>query len=153
MFPTLCKVEKSDSLVRIKDLYPYIEKAFTSIEVGKFELKEANLEMVQQFGNQKGAISIDTASVRLYNVKINAQSKLKENIFLNTRQIEIDLDSIHFIRPDSLYDLKLARFRASQLDSLILLQDFTMKPSLDGVDFIEQTDLPSNFFNIQFQRS
>ncbi|MGB0521681.1 MAG: hypothetical protein ACPGJS_01915 [Flammeovirgaceae bacterium] len=143
----------SDSLARIKDLYPYVKKAFNHIYVNDFYIQEGNSTLVRQFGTQKGSIQIDTASVQLKNIRIDRYSRFRENTLLNTRDISIDLSGLNLIRPDSLYDLTIQNFKASQADSCILLQGVHMKPLIDSIDFAhaDSLDLPPTFIDFQLR--
>ena len=146
-------VAPPDSLIRIKDLYPFVKPIFKDVRINDFYIKEGSGNLVRQYGTQQGAITLDTASIRLKNVQIDRYSKYRKNTFLNTHNIDIDITGVQMIRPDSLYQLDIGKLKAAQKDSSILLQNFHIWPKLDEINFA-QTDslnLPSSFIDVKFR--
>lgn len=121
---------QADSLIRIRDLYPYVKSFTKDVNIGFLDIKESAFHFEQHWYDQDYAISLDSLSLGVKQWRISEALRPNPKALFNAKSIMASWQRFHAMRPDSLYAIDIGKGRISQEDSLLELHRFQLSPQL-----------------------
>ena len=145
---------QNDSLVRIKDLYPYFKSFTQYVNIGLLDLRESQFRFSQHWFDQKYNLDMDSLSLELRGWQVGRRFRPPADKLFNAQSIDASWKRFHIMRPDSLYTIDIGQGRISQKDSLLELENLALIPHLSQFDSLPEHERPPKAlqFSINYLR-
>ncbi|WP_257666588.1 hypothetical protein [Parapedobacter tibetensis] len=129
----------NDTLAKDSDsrsLYQRISKVLKKVNVNRIQLNSGRFEYAKETDATR--LVVQHADIAIRDVLIDSLSQFDTSRFYHARTIQLDVPGVEFIRPDSLYSLRVDHLQAATDTRQLLIHGLTYASLVSMTEFYRQ---------------